>query len=252
MKKIILLCVLMSLFSLMAACGIDSDIKEPNTVNTKLKIGTTRDTPLYSFVDENGKLVGFDIDVMNEISKRMNMQPEYFFSTQDSKFAGLSSKRFDAVVGRTLIDENVSSNYIFTNEYANVTASLVVNDKGKNIHNLNDITGENTATMVTNVFGRLALSKKAGIVKVENVKQEFDALKEQKVHFLIEDDHLINYFKKNEGNSNLEVVSKMPREYGIGVMLRSDDKKMRDSFNKHINDMKKDGTLEALSNKWFK
>lgn len=246
-----ILFLLMILFCL-AACGIDTNIKDAKADDTVLRIGTTRDTPIYSYVNKQGELEGFDIDVIKEISKRLNMKSEFYFTTQDSKFAGLNSKRFDVAVGRNLIDDKVGRSYTFSDQYKNINISILVNKNTKDINNLNDIIKKNTATTATSVFGKIALLQKAGVVKVENVEQEFEALKQQKIAFLIEDDDTINYFNKNETDNNFKVTANIPVEYGLGVLLRSSDKNLRDSINTQIHNMENDGTLKMLSDKWFR
>ena len=70
-----------------------------------VKIGTNAEYPPFESVDANGKIIGFDIDLMNAIGKAAGFTPEFTNTKWDGIFVALASGEFDAVSSAVTITE---------------------------------------------------------------------------------------------------------------------------------------------------
>ena len=106
MKKILSLVSLILIGLFLISCG--SKKEENISGNTspatnsgaekiKIKVGTEGAYAPFTFVDESGKLTGYDVEVVEEIAKRANLEVEFVPTPWDSMFLGLESKKFDFI-----------------------------------------------------------------------------------------------------------------------------------------------------------
>ena len=99
----------------------------------KLKIGTEGTYAPFTFHDKDGKLTGFDVEIAQEVSKRLGVEPEFIETPWDGIFAGLDAKRFDAVFNEVTIRDDRKAKYDFSDSYIVSKAVLLVNEDNTDI-----------------------------------------------------------------------------------------------------------------------
>jgi cystine transport system substrate-binding protein len=110
MRKIgVLITFLLISMLVLAACGGKEQSQNGQQAATdsllqqikaegKIKIGTEGTYAPFTFHDASGKLTGFDVEIAEEVAKRLGVKPEFIETKWDGMFAGLDAKRFDIVV----------------------------------------------------------------------------------------------------------------------------------------------------------
>ncbi len=90
----------------------------------RIKVGTSADLPPFESVDpDTGKIVGFDIDLMNAIARKSGFEVEYVNVVWDDIFAGLDSNKYDAIISAVTITEKRREAYDFSDPYITVTVA---------------------------------------------------------------------------------------------------------------------------------
>ena len=135
MKKFSILFLLLCSFSiLLAACGTNKANPETAQNNVtekegaedllakvkdegKLMIGTEGTYAPFTFHDESGKLTGFDVEIAQEVAKRLGVEAEFLETQWDAMFAGLDAKRFDMVANQVGIKPERQEKYDFSDPY---------------------------------------------------------------------------------------------------------------------------------------
>jgi polar amino acid transport system substrate-binding protein len=88
---------------LLSACASGGSTSEEGYLGTikdrgKLIVGTSADYPPYESVDEAGNFVGFDLDLIREVGKRMGVEVEIKDMAFDALIAAVQEKKVDVVI----------------------------------------------------------------------------------------------------------------------------------------------------------
>ena len=125
-----------------------------------LKIGTEGTYAPFTYHDANGKLVGFDVEIGEEIAKRLGVKPEFVEGKWDGLIAGLDVKRYDAVINQVGITEERQAKFAFSEPYIASRAALIVREDNADIKQFTDLSGKKAAQSLTSNYGKIA--EKAG------------------------------------------------------------------------------------------
>ena len=123
--------VLVTLVALMALVlpGCDDNGGTTNTTAalTKIRVATDATWAPFEFVDTtSGKIVGFDIDLLNEIAKKANLEIEYVNVEWDSLLAGMAQGTYDAAISSITITPDRQKEMNFSNPYYAAGQIIVV------------------------------------------------------------------------------------------------------------------------------
>ena len=118
-----------------------------STIKTegKIRIGTEGTYAPYTFHDKDGKLTGFDVEIAEEVAKRIGVKPEFIETKWDGMFAGLDAKRFDMIVNQVGIKPDRQEKYDFSDAYIVSKAVLIVNSDNTTITKFEDLKGKKSA-----------------------------------------------------------------------------------------------------------
>jgi ABC-type amino acid transport substrate-binding protein len=217
-----------------------------------LIMATSADYKPYEFHDtSSGKdqIVGFDVDVANAIAKKLHFK----FTIQDMDFdsliGALQAHRADFVIaGMTPTPEREKS-VDFSEIYYQAT-NVVLTRKGVNVKSLDDLKGKKVAVQLGSVQEDAA--KKIPNVQLEalttipNVVQEVVTGRADAA--IIEDTVATGYVKNNP---QLQ-INRIPGITSNGSAIAfPKGSPWVSKFNQAIDDMKKDGELQQLAQKWF-
>ncbi|MEX1377985.1 MAG: ABC transporter substrate-binding protein [Eubacteriales bacterium] len=103
MKKVLLLMMVIAMAFSFAACKSDDDSKDAvenkyGLENGVLLVGVDDTYPPMEYVDENGDLVGFDVDFAKALAEEMGVEIEFKSTAWDGIFANLSAKQYDVII----------------------------------------------------------------------------------------------------------------------------------------------------------
>src|SRR5699024_9129529 len=97
----------------------------------------------YNYVDENNELVGFDVDIANEIAKRLDLEPVAEQMPWDSLIMELRSEKFDAIAASMEITDERLEQVDFSRKYYLSQAVMFVNENNSgNIQSEKDLEGK--------------------------------------------------------------------------------------------------------------
>ena len=122
--RVLPLFVLAVVLSLVAACGGGGGGGQGGG-GEEVTVASDIAYPPFEF-EKNGKPVGFDIDLMDEIGKRAGFTPEYQNVTFDGIIGGLSNNQYDVVISAMTITPERKQRIDFSDPYFNADQSLLV------------------------------------------------------------------------------------------------------------------------------
>jgi len=223
----------------------------------KFVLGLDASFPPMGYTEANGEIVGYDIDLAKEVCKRLNLKFTAKPINWEAKEMELSSGSIDCIWnGFTMTDERVAA-MSFSKAYLNNDQVLVVRaDSG--INTLADAAGKivgcqagSSAEDAINDNPEFAASLKKLVMYEENLTALTD-LEVGGVDAVVMDSVVANY-TITTGKKPFVVVSESLAKEAYGIGFRKDEAgaKLRDSVQKTLEEMAKDGTVAAISTKWF-
>jgi len=223
----------------------------------KLLVGVKYDFPPFGFLDKQGKVQGFDVDIAHEFAGRWLGSPsavELVPVTSDTRIPFLATGAVDLVIASMTHTQQRDDLIDFSQTYFWDGQSLLVR-KGSAIHGLDDLNGKTVAAVVgsTSIDNIRTLAQARGLQLTVLPFQEYpsalEALKAAQVDALTTDQTALAQLAKD--NPNLAVVGDPFTQEPYGIGLPNFDSHFRNLVNATLQDMKLDGTYDALYNRWF-
>lgn len=255
-KKILSVLVCLSLCSsmLMGCSSNSSDKKEEKKVITVATNGSF--FPII-YTDDNGKLTGFEYDILQEVGKRAGYKMKYeVVGDMSAMFEGVGNGKYDTIAGQVSVTDEREEKYTFSEVYGYNAIKMAVR-------------GDDPATKVEDLQGRKvciefgtvledALNKiNAGYPKdkqIELVVTEGNIYEELSIgHFDAFPITVLSFDKINEkGEYNFKLIGDpILIDKNAFPFSKDADPEILKAVNKAITEMHEDGTLSKLSEKYF-
>lgn len=227
--------------------GILADIKKKGVID----IGIEGAYPPFNYFDESNKLIGFDVDVANEITKRMGVKPNYVATPWDTIIGGLQTKKYDIIISSMAITEERKQKVDFTDPYYHTGAQLFVNEDYSEIKDpKKDIKGKKIGVAIGTTFEKNATELGATVVNYKSDLLTFQDLANNRVVGVITDKAVGSRMIKEKGYP-FKAVGSMLYEEAAGITLNKHEEALKAEINKQLKAMMEDGTYEEISKKWF-
>jgi len=230
------------------------DVSLQTVLNSgRLVVGVDDSFPPMSFTDENGDLVGFDIDLAREISSRLGVTSVVHPLAWKDKEEELDSRKIDCIGSMSVIPQALE-NMSLSEAYIKDNLVFVVRGDS-NIMWLSDIKGKKigiqTGSTTEDVFRKSEFNKDAVIVPLPDNVAVLQQVKEGNVDVGFVDSLAAFYFIRSSRERYFILPDSLSEE-DLALGFRKNDKELRNRVQKILSDMKADGTLGKISQKWFK
>ncbi|CAM4352140.1 transporter substrate-binding domain-containing protein [Saccharibacillus endophyticus] len=243
-----------------AAQASGSDAAAAGGKATKIVVGTGTGFPQVCFIDENGKLTGFDVELLRKIDELL---PQYEFEFQTMDFGNLllslETDKIDLVAHVMEKNPEREEKYAFNSEpYAHWRNRIVVAKDNDSIQSLDDLQGKKVLTSATSAEAQILENyNKENNKKINIVYQSGQAndtvsqVVSGRVDATIAADFVLPII---DPQSQLKQTGPELTSDDVLYVLRKDDadeKALSDAIDGAITDLKEDGTLSALSTEWL-
>ncbi|RFB14978.1 amino acid ABC transporter substrate-binding protein [Bacillus sp. HNG] len=223
------------------------DIKEKGV----LTVGTEGTYAPYTFHNEKDQLTGYDVEVIKEVAKRMDLKVEFMETQWDSMFAGLNSKRFDLIANQVGINEDRQANYDFSEPYTYSSAVLVVPKDNSDITTFADLKGRKAAQSLTSNYGAIAQENGAEIVGVEGLAQSIELIKQGRAEATVNDKLAVLDYIKSQGDESIKIAASSDDVSEMAFTFNKGNEDLVKAVNEQLAAMRDDGTLAKISQEWF-
>lgn len=245
MKKIIALILSILMVVSLAACGATSTEEE-------LVMGTNASFPPYEYYDEDGEtIIGIDAEIAKAVADKLGMKLTIKDMEFDSLLTAVQSGAVDIVfAGLTVTDERKES-VDFSMTYATGIQVIIVPEDSK-IATVDDLDGK-TIGVQTGTTGDIYCTDDYG---QENVKQYANgalavaALKNGQVDCVVIDNEPAKSFV--EANTGLKILETEYVTEDYAAAISKDNAELTEKVNKAMEELKADGTIDAIIGKYIK
>ena len=218
-------------------------------------VGCDQDFPPMGFVGEDGEFTGFDLELAAEVAKRMGKEIKYQPIAWDAKDMELTSGNIDCIWNGFSI-QGREDKYTWSKPYMKNDQVFVVKSDSS-IDSIEDLAGK-TVEVQTDSSAEAALKENTELANtfgklqtVADYNTGFMDLEMGGVDAIAMDSVVANYQITKRGGNGFTVLDTplSSEEYGIGFKLGNET--LRNEVQKALEDMKADGTMKTISEKWF-
>lgn len=218
-------------------------------------LGLDASFPPMGFVDYQGTIVGYDIDLARELCKRMGVELKTQPIDWDAKELELSTGNIDCIWNGFTIEEERLKNLAMTKPYLNNEQVLVVRSDSS-IKALKDAAGCTIGVQRTSSAQNAIEHNKefaASIKEVIQYPENLIALNDLELGGVdgVVMDSVVAAYNIRVSQKPFKIVEEPLANEAYGIGFRKNEQKLCDEVYRILTEMEADGTVEEISVKWF-
>jgi cystine transport system substrate-binding protein len=230
-----------------SAAGADYDLVKAGTLTVATE-GTYRP---FSFHDESGELVGFDVEIAEAVADKLGLEVTFQETQWDAIFAGLDAGRFDVIGNQVSINPEREEKYLFSAPYTVSPGVIVVPEDDDSISSFDDLSGKTTAQSLTSNWYELAQSSGATVEPVEGWAQAVALLKQGRVDATINDKLTYLDYENTDGPTGLKIAVETDDPASSAFAFTKDKQALVDAIDDALDELREEGVLAQISEKYF-
>ena len=234
-----------------ASAGDDLLAKIQNS--GKLVIAMEGNWAPWTYENEDGELVGFEVEVSRAVAEKLGVTPEYVTGEWDGLLAGVQAGRYDVMANGVGYTEERAQAYYYSDFYAFNRTALVVRGDNEEIKSLEDLDGKTTCNSANSTYQLLAEKYGATVKDVESLAGTIDELMAGRVDATLNAEVSINDYMREQPDADIKIVAYDPDVEQVGMIMPygASSDSLRDAINQALAELRADGTLTEISNKYF-
>lgn len=207
----------------------------------------------WTYHDESDQLVGYDVEVAQNIAERLGVNVSFAEGEWDGLLAGLDSGRYDIMVNGVDIDEARSEKYDFSSPYAYNRTAVIVSGDNDSIQSMEDLDGKSTANTLNSTYANVAESYGAEVTGVDDFIQTIELLNSGRIDATLNAEVSYYDYMAQHPDANIKIACIDPQSTQVAIPMRKGEESaaLVAAINDALAEMAEDGTLTELSMKYF-
>lgn len=225
-----------------------------------LRLGTEGAYPPFNYIEADGKIAGFDVEIGQELCKRIGEECEVVAQDWDGIIPGLLANRYDFIIASMFITEERKKQVDFTDPYYLAAMTNVV-PKGS------DITEFTNEALADKIIGAQSGTTQADYIEAIYPDAEVLLYPTQdevnldmasgRIDMQVGDMlPMLDWTTKTEDGACCELAGEPITDpafvgEGVGIALRQEDDELRERLNAALAEMRADGTYKTINDQYF-
>lgn len=232
-----------------ASADLLSQIRERGTITVAME-GTWAP---WTYHDESDTLVGYDVEVGTKIAEKLGVEPQFVEGEWDGLLAGLDAGRYDIMVNGVDITPDRAAKYDFSTPYAYNRTAVITRADDDSIQTLEDLNGKTTANTISSTYAQLAEQYGATVTAVDDLNQTFELLNSGRIDATLNAEVTFYDYTKEHPDANVKIAVLTDDANEVAIPMRKGEETatLRAAIDTAIEELRADGTLKALSEKYF-
>lgn len=224
----------------------------------KIIVGTGTQFPNICFLDDKGKLTGYDVELVRAIDEKL---PEYEFEFKTMEFSNLllslETKKIDFIAHQMEVNSERKEKFLFNKEPYNVfPLKITVNEANNEIQSIDDLKGKSVSVSATsnsavfienynkehNLGVNIVYSSSSADVNNQIATGRLDAI--------ITTPFAVRYYNDNN-KSKQKVVGDALLNSKVYFLFNKDAVSLQERIDEAIKELKTEGVVSELSKKWL-
>ncbi|SHO50328.1 ABC transporter substrate-binding protein [Desulfopila aestuarii] len=226
----------------------------------KVRIGVEGAYPPFSYVQPDGQLAGFDIDIAKALCEAMGSECVLVAQDWDGIIPALLAKKYDAIIASMSITEERKQKVDFTHKYYQTPAKFIQEKGMMNAFSTEAMKGKKVGVQRATIHDRYLTDNYGQSVEIVRYASQDEAyldLTAGRVDMLLADSVALSdgFLKKPEGK-NYEFIGpdlSDPKWFGegAGIAIRKGETDLAEKFNKAIDTIRANGVYKQIQDKYF-
>ncbi len=249
---------------LLAACGKKAETPPPPAPVASAPapapvkvytVGTDAAYAPFESQNEQGEIVGFDIEVVKAIAAKAGFEVKFVNTPWEGIFNALGQGDRDMVVSAVTITEERKQTMDFSNPYFDAAQLIAVKEDSK-VAKLADLkklkVGVQTGTTGDEAVTKLLGKNSTNIKRFESTPLALKELESGGVDAVVADNGVVVHYVANNPGGKFKTVSDaefVPEQYGIAI--KKGNTELQTLVNKGLADIKADGTYDKIYTQFF-
>lgn len=227
---------------------------------TKVRIGVEGAYPPFSWVEPDGTLKGFDIDMANALCEEMGVECTLVTQDWDGIIPALMARKYDAILASMSITPERKEKVDFTDKYYQTPAKFA-RKKGSGIEvDAEGMKGKVVGVQRATTHDKFITARFGDTVEIKRYGTQDEAYLDAqagRVDLLLADSMAMDEgFLSQEAGSDWEFVGPDITEVeffgpGAGIAVRKGEDELREMFNKAIQALRENGKYKEINDKYF-
>lgn len=223
----------------------------------EIRIATEGAYPPFNFVDADGTLKGFDVEIAEALCEEMKAKCTLVANDWDGMIPGLQAGKFDAVIASMSITEDRLKQIDFTNKYYSTPLAIAVPKDSPitemKIENFDGKTIGAQGGTTQSIYAEDVLAKAGADVKLYVSNDEANAdLATGRLDAMISDKFPVVEWLKTDEGSCCRILEDVPgTQTETGIALKKGNEDLKEQFNVAIEGIRKNGTYDKIMQKYF-
>ena len=207
----------------------------------------------WTYHDESGTLVGFDVEVGQQIAEALGVETTFVEGEWDGLLAGLDAGRYDIMINGVDITEERSDAYDFSDPYAYNRTAVIVSGDNTDIASMEDLEGKRTANTISSTYAEVAEGYGAEVTGVDDLNQTFELLLSGRIDATLNAEVTYYDYMEAHPDANIKIACLDPEATEVAIPFRKGEEaaSLREAVNQALADMRESGALSELSEKYF-
>ena len=207
----------------------------------------------WTYHDESGTLVGFDVEVGQQIAQALGVEATFVEGEWDGLLAGLDAGRYDIMINGVDITEERSDAYDFSEPYAYNRTAVIVSADNTDITSMEDLAGKHTANTISSTYAEVAERYGAEVTGVDDLNQTFELLLSGRIDATLNAEVTYYDYMEAHPDANIKIACLNPEATEVAIPFRKGEEtaSLREAVNQALADMRESGALSELSEKYF-
>lgn len=236
------------------ALPISASADDLDTVKAagEFKFANSGAYPPFSFVDDSNQVVGFDVDIGNEIARRLGVKGAGVSTAWDGIIAGLLAGKYDSIIGSMTITPEREKAVDFVGPYYKSGRGIFVTE-GSPIKSIDDLKDKTIGVTLGETHEKWARERGGWDIRTyKGLPELFLELKAGRIQAMVVDAVPVAIAVKETGEKvvKLDVPEFAGSEDKIGIAIRKGNPALKAAMQKALDEMMADGTYEAIAMKW--
>ena len=260
LRKFFMVGALLTTMLVTGCGGGDANTNNDGAEQKKIVVGLDDEYPPMGFKNEKNEIIGFDVDLAKEATKRLGAEVEFKAIDWNSKEAELKSGRIDVLWNGLDITDERKQNMLFSDPYMDNRQLIFIRKDDTNNSNIaaeSDLAGKLVGTQAGStaedyIVGNGTLKNSFADFKTYgDYISAFMDLENGRLDLVVCDEIVGRYYMAKHADKIDALNVAVGPTSQFGIAFAKDNTELRDKVQKAFDEIVEDGTAEKISKEWF-